>query len=147
MNDKNSSRGLKQAAAVRFSENTDDLAGVEEQIQERQEALPLRERVKNIFKKYGWTLQAVVLAAGLVIGAVSLAALNALKAGTKAVGNGLKAIGKKVASILPGLIGTIVSFLFKTAGQVVSFLSEHAWLLILAVVAFLIKRLLKKRRK
>ena len=103
--------------------------------------------IKNIFKKYGWTVQVVVLAAGLVIGAVSLAALNALKAGTKAVGNGLKAIGKKVASILPGLIGTIVGFIFKTAGQVVSFLGEHAWLLILAVVAFLIERLLKKRRK
>ena len=147
MDDEKASQKLKRAAAVRFSENTDELAGLEPQIQEREESLPLRERVKNIFKKYGWTLQAVVLAAGLVIGAVSLAALNALKSGTKAVGNGLKAIGKKVASILPGLIGTIVSFLFKTAGQVVSFLGEHAWLLILAVVAFLIERLLKKQRK
>ena len=147
MNDKNSSPREKQVAAVRFAENTDELAGLNQQIQEREEALPLRERVKNIFKKYGWTVQAVVLAAGLVIGAVTLAALNALKAGTKAVRNGLKAIGKKVASILPGLIGTIVSFLLKTAGQVVSFLGEHAWLLILAVVGFLMERLLKKRRR
>ena len=147
MNDTNSSKELKQAAAVRFSENTDELAGLGAQIQEREEALLLRERVKNNFKKYGWTVQAVVLAAGLVIGAISLAAMNALKAGTKAVGNGLKWLGKKVASILPGLIGTIVSFLLKTAGQVVSFLGEHACLLILAVVAFLIERLFKKRRR
>ena len=51
MNDKNSSRELKQAAAVHFSENTDKLAGLEAQIQERQEALPLRDRVKNIFNE------------------------------------------------------------------------------------------------
>ena len=88
-------------------------------------------RVKNIFKKYGWTLQAVVLAAGLVLGAVALAAMNGLKAGTKAVGNGFKVIGKKLGSLLTGLIGSIASFTFRSAGQVLSFLGEHAWLLIL----------------
>ena len=66
---------------------------LEPQIQQREEALPLRKRVENIFKNYGWTLQAVVLAAGLVLGAVALAALNGLKAGTKAVGKGLKTVG------------------------------------------------------
>ena len=111
------------------------------------EGLSLRERVKEIFKKYGWTLQAVVLAAGLVIGAVALAAMNSMKSGLKTVGNGLKAIGKKVGSILPGLISSIVGFIFKAAGQVISFLDEHAWLLILAVVGFLIERLTKKRSK
>ena len=84
---------------------------------------------------------------GLVLGAVALAAMNGLKAGTKAVGKGLKTIGQKLGSLLPGLIGSIVSFIFKSAGQVLSFLGEHAWLLILAVVAFFMERLLKKRRK
>ena len=74
------------------------------QIQQREEALPLRERVKNVFKKYGWTLQAVVLATGLVLGAVALAAINGLKAGTQAVGKGLKTIGQKLGSLLPGYI-------------------------------------------
>ena len=147
MNDENSSSALKQAAAVRVSENTDELAGLDEQIQEREEALPLRERVTNIFKKYGWTLQAVVLAVGLVLSALALARLNGLKAGTKAVGQGLKTIGQKLGSLLSGLIGSIVSYIFKAAGQVLSFLREHAWLLILAVVAFFMERLLKKRRK
>ena len=147
MNDENSSSALKQAAAVRVSENTDELAGLDEQIQEREEALPLRERVKNIFKKYGWTLQAVVLAVGLVLSALALAGLNGVKAGTKAVGQGLKTIGQKLGSLLPGLIGSIVSYIFKAAGQVLSFLGEHAWLLILAVVAFFMERLFKKRRK
>ena len=117
------------------------------QIQQREEALPLRERVKNIFKKYGWTLQAIVLPAGLVLGAVALAALNGLKAGTKAVGKGLKTIGQKLGLLLPGLISSIVSFIFRSAGQVLSFLGDHAWLFILAIVAFFMERLLKKRRK
>ena len=113
------------------------------QIQQREEALPLRERVKNIFKKYGWTLQAVVPATGLVLGAVALAVMNGLKVSTKAVGKGLKTIGQKLGSLLPGLIGSIVSFIFRSAGQVLSFLGEHAWLLILAVVAFFMERLLR----
>ena len=61
----------------------------------REQKLPLRERVKNIFKKYGWTLQAVALAVGIVLSALALAATNGLKAGTQAIGNGLKAIGTK----------------------------------------------------
>ena len=57
-----------------------------------------------------------------------------------------RTIGQKLGSLLPGLIGSMVSFIFKAAGQVLSFLGEHAWLLILAVVAFFMERLLKKRR-
>ena len=123
----------------------EELAGLNPQIQEKEEALPFREQVKNILKKYGWTLQAVVLAISLVLGAVALAAINGLKAGTQAVGKGLKTIGQKVGSLLPGLIGSIVSFIFRSAGQVLFFLGEHAWLLILVVVAFFMERLLKKR--
>ena len=89
----------------------------------------------------------MVLAVGVVLSALALAGLNGLKAGTTAVGQGLKTIGQKLGSLLPGLIGSIVSFIFKSAGQVFSFLAEHAWLLILAVVAFFMERLLKKRSK
>ena len=147
VDDDNATSSDKQAATVRIIEREGEIARLTPQIQEREEALPLRERVKNIFKKYGWTLQAVVLAVGLVLGALALAGLNGLKAGTKVVGQGLKAIGQKLGSLLPRLIGSIVSFIFKAAGQVFSFLAEHAWLFILAVVAFFMERLLKKRRK
>ena len=116
------------------------------QIDERERALPLRERVKEIFKKYGVTVTAIVLAAGVTIGAVVGAITNALKATGKALGKGLKDIGSKLASILPGLIGSIVSFLFKAAGQAIGFLAEHTWLIILAVVAFLVEKYIKKRR-
>ena len=147
MNDKDATPQQRMVAGERFSENTDELARLDPQVQEREEALPLRERVKNIFKKYGWTLQAVALAVGIVLSALALAATNGLKAGTKALGNGLKDIGQKLGSLLPGLIGSIVSYIFKAAGSVLSFLGEHAWLLILAVVAFFMERLLKRKRK
>ena len=147
MNDKDATPQQRMVAGERFSENTDELARLDPQVQEREEALPLRERVKNIFKKYGWTLQAVALAVGIVLSALALAATNGLKAGTKAIGNGLETIGKKLGSLLPGLIGSIVNYIFKAAGSVLSFLGEHAWLLILAVVAFFMERLLKRKRK
>ena len=147
IDDENATLSDKQAAEVRMEERREELERLEPQIQQGEEALPLRERVKNIFNKYSWTLQAVVLSVGLVLSALALAGLNGIKAGTKAVGKGLKTIGQKLGSLLPGLIGSIVSFIFKAAGQVQSFLGEHAWLLILAVVAFFMERLLKKRRK
>ena len=146
IDDENATSSEKQVAADRMENRREELERLEPQVQEREEALPLRERVKNIFKKYGWTLQAVVLAVGLVLGALALARLKGLKAGTKAVGQGLKNIGQKLGSLLPGLIGSIVSFIFKAAGQALFFLAEHAWLLILAVVAFLVERVTKRTR-
>ena len=76
----------------------------------------------------------------------SSAITNALRATGKALGKGLKDIGSKIASALPGLIGSIVSFLFKAAGQAIGFLAEHTWLIILAVVAFLVEKYIKKQR-
>ena len=145
--DENASPSEITAAEARVTANEARLARLNTEIEVRERQRPLLERVKDIFKKYGWTLQAVALAVGIVLSALALAGMNGLKAGTKAVGQGLKAIGQKLGSLLPGLIGSIVSFIFKAAGQVFSFLAEHAWLLILAEVAFFMERLLKKRRK
>ena len=112
----------------------------------RERALPLRERIKKIFQKYGVTVAAIFLAAGVAIGAVIGAITNALNATGKALGKGLKDLGKKTTSLLPGLLRSIASFLFKAAGQAIGFLAEHTWLLILAVVAFLMETYVKKRR-
>ena len=147
MDDNDTTPQQRMAAGEQFSEITDELARLDPQIQEREQELPLRERVKNIFKKYGWTLKAIALAVGLVLSVLALATTNGLKSGMKALGNGLKAIGAKLGSLLPGLIGSIVSYIFKSAGSVLSFLGEHAWLLILAVVAFFMERMLKRRRR
>ena len=145
--DENTSPSERAAAQARVAENEAELERINEQIEAGERQRPLLERVKDIFKKYGWTLQAVALAVGVVLSALALAGLNGLKAGTKALGKGLKAIGQKLGSLLPGLIGSIVSYIFKAAGQAFPFLAEHAWLLILAVVAFFMERLLKRKRK
>ena len=147
LEDENASSSEREAAKQKVEENEWALERVNENLEREEQKLPLRERVKNIFKKYGWTLQAVALAVGIVLSALALAATNGLKAGTKAIGNGLKTIGQKLGSLLPGLIGSIVSYIFKAAGSVLSFLAEHAWLLILAVVAFFMERMLKRRRR
>ena len=144
---KKASPSVIEALTEQIEQDERALQRINVVMEREEEKLPLRERVKNIFKKYGWTLQAVALDVGIVLSALALAGMNGLKAGTKAVGQGLKVIGQTLGSLLPGLIGSIVSFIFKAAGQVFSFLAEHAWLLILAVVAFFMERLLKKRRK
>ena len=89
------------------------------------------------------TVTAIVLAVCVTIGAVIGTITNALKKLGTSLANGFKNIGAKAASALPGLIGAIVSFIFKAAG--IGFLAEHTWLLILAVVAFVFEKLLKRR--
>ena len=105
----------KEAAEERVEARNEEIARLKTEIAEREAAMPLRERVREIFKKYGVTVTAIFLAAGVTIGAVVGAITNALKSMGNQLANGLKAVGAKAASALPGLIGGIVSFLFKTA--------------------------------
>ena len=138
----------EQPRKLRVAENEAELARVNTELEVRERQRPLLGRVKEIFKKYGWTLQAVVLAVGLVLGALALAGLNGLKSSYKSCRAGAQGCWPK-AGLPPTRAHRLdrVSFIFKAAGQVLSFLGEHAWLLILAVVAFFMERLLKKRRK
>ena len=136
----------REAAEERVGERQEELARLRIQIEEKERALPLRERIKEIFQKYGVTVTEIFFVTGVTIGAVIGAITNALKATGKALGNGLKDRGKKAASLLPGLLGSIVSFLFKAAGKAIGFLAEHPWLLLLAVVAFRMETYIKKRR-
>ena len=105
-----------------------------------EERMSLRDRVKTIFKKYGFTVFAVVSAVGLVIGVIVSNLQKGLTSLGKGVGGALKTIGKKIGEILPGMIGAIASFVFKTAGEAVGFLAKNAWLLILAAVMFMIEK-------
>jgi len=144
--DENASPSDKEAAEGRVAERNEEIARLQTQVAERERGRPLLERVKEIFQKNGVTLTAVLLVAGVTIGSVIGALNRGLQATGKAVANELKELGKKFASILPGLIGSIVGFLFKAAGQAVGCLAEHTWLLILAAVAFLFEKYLKKQR-
>ena len=69
----------KEAARERIEARDEDLLRLKAQISERENSLPLRERIKQIFKKYGVTMTAIFLAAGVTIGAVIGAITNSLK--------------------------------------------------------------------
>ena len=123
--------------------------GIEERNQQNQameEKLSLRQRIKEIFKKHGFTAFAVATAIGTVIGVI----VSNLKAGltkvAKGVGNGLKELGKKLGEILPGMIGAIASFLFRTAGEVIGFLAKNAWLLVVGLVVLAVEQFKKKSK-
>ena len=114
-----------------------------QEIKAFEEKLSLRQRIKEIFKKYGFTVIAVSAAIATVIGII----VSNLKAGltkvAQGVGNGLKSLGKKLGQILPGMIGAIASFIFRTAGEVIGFLAKNAWLLIVGLVLFAVEQLKK----
>ena len=115
-------------------------------MRELEEGTSLRERVKNIFKKYGFTVSAVVLAVGKMIGVIVSALSKGLTSVVEGVGNGFKTLRSKIAGILPGLIGSIVGFIFRTAEYVISFLSKNAWILVIRVVMIMAERFQKNKR-
>ena len=116
ISDENASPSEREAAEGRVEERQEELARLQTQIED-----PLRERIKEIFQKYGVTVKAIFFAAGVTIGTVICAIKNSLKTLGKGLGNGLKEICKNPASLLPGLLGSIVSFLFKAVCQAVGF--------------------------
>ena len=124
-------------------EEQNEISRLEAENEHIEERMSLRDRVKLIFKKYGFTVFAVVSAVGLVIGVIVSNLKKGLTSLGKGVGGALKTIGKKIGEILPGMIGAIASFVFKTAGEAVGFLAKHAWLLILAAVTIMIEKLKK----
>ena len=145
-NDENEETAVRERAREKIRENTEKKTQLVKEREQLMDRLSLRERVKEIFKKYGFTVTAVLLAVGTTIGVVVSSLTKGLKSVAKGVGNGLQELGKKIGSILPGLLGSIVSFVFRMAGQAISFLGKNAWLLILAVAAFLIEKTIKRNR-
>ena len=152
--DENEQPEVRDQARERITENTERRAQAVQERKQIAERLPLRERLKDLFKKHGFTIATVVTAVGITIGVIAKiladgasAAANGIKTVGKKVGDGLKELGKKIGSILPGLVGAIASFVFRAAGQAISFLAKNAWLLILAVVAFMIQKLTEKKRE
>ena len=123
--------------------------GINERNQENEameEKLTLKQRVKAIFRKYGFTAFSVATAIGIVIGVIVSNLKVGLSKVAKGVGNGLKELGKKLGEILPGMIGAIASFLFRTAGEVIGFLAKNAWLLVVGLVVLAVEQLKNKRK-
>ena len=141
------SENQREQIDANIEEQQNEISRLEAENEIIEERMSLRDRVKLIFKKYGFTVFAVVSAVGLVIGVIVSNLKKGLTSLGKGVGGALKTIGKKIGEILPGMIGAIASFVFKTAGEAVGFLVKHAWLLILAAVTIMIEKLKKKEIK
>ena len=148
LNDSRETASVNQREQIdaNIEEQQSEISRLEAENERIEERMSLRDRVKLIFKKYGFTKFAVVSAVGLVIGVVVSNLKKGLTSLGKGVGGALKNIGKKIGEILPGMIGAIASFVFKTAGEAVGFLTKHAWLLILAAVTIMIEKLKKRNR-
>ena len=123
----------------------DNIDRLEQQNERFRNRMALKERIKEIFKKYGLTAFFVLAAVGAIIGVIVSNLKNGLATLGRGLGNGLKAIGKKLGQILPGMVGAIASFIFRTAGEAIGFLGKHAWLLFVAVVMFAVEQFKKKR--
>ena len=140
------SENQREQIYANIEQQQNEISRLEAENERIEERMSLRDRVKLIFKKYGFTVFAVVSAVGLVIGVIVSNLQKGLTSLGKGVGGALKTIGKKIGEILPGMIGAIASFVFKTAGEAVGFLAKHAWLLILAAVTIMIEKLKKRNR-
>ena len=140
------SENQREQIDANIKEQQNEISRLEAENEIIEERMSLRDRVKLIFKKYGFTVFAVVSAVGLVIGVIVSNLKKGLTSLGKGVGGALKNIGKKIGEILPGMIGAIASFVFKTAGEAVGFLAKHAWLLILAAVTIMIEKFKKKKQ-
>ena len=141
------SENQREQIVANMEEQQSEISRLEAENERIEERTSLRDRVKLIFKKYGFTVFAVVSAVGLVIGVVVSNLKKGLTSLGKGVGGALKTIGKKIGEILPGMVGAIARFVFKTAGEAVDFLAKHAWLLILAAVTIMIEKLKSHRAK
>ena len=130
-----------------IEQQREEIENLERENEVIEERLSIRDRVKAIFKKYGFTVFAVLSAVGAVIGVIVSNLKSGLSKLGKGVGKGFKAIGKKLGEILPGMIGAIASFIFKTAGEAIGFLAKNAWLLIVAVVVYFVEKVKNKQNR
>ena len=130
-----------------IEQQREEIENLEREIEVIEERMSIRDRVKAIFKKYGFTVFAVLSAVGAVIGVIVSNLKSGLSRLGKGIGNGFKVIGKKLGEILPGMIGAIASFIFKTAGEAIGFLAKNAWLLIVAVVVYFVEKVKNKSKR
>ena len=132
-----------------IEERNREQEGIDERNRENEaieEKLSLKQRIKEIFKRYGFTIVAVSAAVATVISVIVSSLKSGLTKVAKGVGNGLKDLGEKLGQILPGMIGAIASFVFRTAGEVIGFLAKNAWLLIVGLAVFAVEQLRNKKR-
>ena len=135
----------------------------------RDESIPLRVRISELFRKEGVTIASLITAIGMTITSIALAIKLTLTPGKRpgkplpppdkspsppakskikdellTLGGWLKDLASKSASALPGLIGSIVSFILTKAGEVVGFVAEHLFILVIAIVRIFVDLVIRR---
>ena len=96
-----------------INEQQDEIDTLERENEEIEGRMSLRDRIKAIFKKHGFTLTAIVIAVTVVISVLAANLKNGLTTLGSKFGGTLKNVGRKLGQILPGLVGAIASFIFE----------------------------------
>ena len=91
------SNDIREDIENQINHTENEIIRIEEENGRIEERMSLRDRIKIIFKKYGFTIVAVVSAVSVVIGVIVSNLSSGLTKMAKGVGNGLKEIGKKIA--------------------------------------------------
>ena len=144
-NRKTATEAQKENIDRNINEQQDQIDALERENEEIEERMSMTDKIKAIFKKYGFTFVAVFSAVTVVISVLVSNLKKRLTTLGKKPGGGLKDVGKKLGQILPGLVSAIASFIFKTAGEAIGSLAKNAYLLILAVVIYFAEKF--KNRK
>jgi hypothetical protein len=133
------------------------------------ETRTLGERLRELFRRDGIAIGAIITALGMAISTLvlSIKSLFVSPAKTSApdgppssnpkspnsvqkilvkLSNWLLDMAKKALVSLPGAIGSILCFLFKKGGELALFLSEHLILLFVAILLFILELIFPKMR-
>jgi len=119
------------------------------------ETKPLSQRLRELFRRDGLTIGALITAMGMIISTVFLAVMpttttdtpaqpnkktfaDAVKKQLVKIANWFLDLAKKALVSLPGLLGGLISVILKKAGEVVLFFSQHLTILFLAIIVFVV---------
>ena len=120
----------------------------------------LSERLKELFRRDGLTIGAIITAIGMTVSTIILSVFSSSNPGIPPptadpnskrckkvlikISNWLHDLAKKALATLTGVIGSLISFIFLRASEAVLFLSEHLIILCLAILAFTYEFILTK---
>jgi hypothetical protein len=121
---------------------------------------PLGERLRELFRRDGLTIGALITAIGMTISTIVLSIVPAspptpaqpskktftdnVKQTLVKIANWFLDLAKKALVALPGALGGLVSFLFKKAGEAVLFFSEHLVIFFMALILMFLEFVWRK---
>jgi len=121
------------------------------------ETRPLTERLRELFRRDGITIGALLTAIGMTISTIVVALLptktyptppgkpdkntftDRIKQGLVKIANWFLDLAKKALLSLPGALGGLISFLLKKAGEIVLFFSKHMIILLITLLVVIVE--------